>query len=150
MSREILTNANTAVGLFSSRRELSARRTAAGSKTKTTLIAIFSLAVPQPVWAGTSTPNTPPAAPAAYVTNTGTLSTVGSGGCSQQYNPAIASFVDQQLIAQATQLAADVGGTTAKITAETATQIAAAAKVTAAATKQRQTWTSLQVLRKRQ
>ncbi|MBS0267944.1 MAG: hypothetical protein JSS54_03075, partial [Proteobacteria bacterium] len=89
----------------------------------------------QPALAGSGAPNTPPPAPSAYVTNTGTLSTVGSGGCAQQYNPAIAAYVDNQLIAQASQLASDISGTAAKITAFTANQVASDAKAAAAAAK---------------
>ena len=135
MSRNLSGRVSPVVMLSASSYERPARSKAAGWKAQTALVAILSLAVPQPGWAGSSPPNPPPPEPSAYVTNTGPLDNVGDGGCSQQYNPTILGRVDQQLIAQATQLAADVGGTTAKITAETATQVAASAKAAAAATK---------------
>ncbi len=126
---------NSYLGHVSSVCARGARRKTARSKTA--LVAILAVAAPQPVWAGSGSPNTQAPPPSAYVTNTGALTDTSQGGCSQQYNPTIAGFVDQQLIAQATQLAADVGGTTAKITAETATQVAndasAAAKAAVAA-----------------
>jgi hypothetical protein len=106
-----------------------------GAVSRKALVSSLSILLVQPAWAGSGVPNTPPPAPAAYVSNTGTLSSVGSGGCAQQYNPAIATAVDNQLIAQATQLASDISGTAAKITAFTANQVAADAKAAAAATK---------------
>jgi hypothetical protein len=135
MSRNLSGRVSPVMMLSASSYEHTARPKAAGWKARTAFVAVLSLAVPQPGWAGSSPPNPPPPEPSAYVTNTGPLDNVGDGGCSQQYNPTILGLVDQQLIAQATQLAADVGGTTAKITAETATQVAASAKAAAAATK---------------
>src|SRR6202795_2982643 len=74
---------------------LTACRNATKYSASTALMAVLSLALAQPAWAQTTNPNPPPTPPPSVVTSVPALSTVGAGGCKQQYTGAINNFAEQ-------------------------------------------------------
>lgn len=94
------------------------------------MIAVLPLTAATPAWAegsNSTSPATTPITPAALVTDQVQLSTVGAGGCGQQYTAAINSLNSQAIVANdvalganAVGLALDTVGVAAEITANVA------------------------------
>jgi YadA head domain repeat (2 copies) len=103
-----------------------------------TVIAALLLAAARPAWAAGSngsTSNPPPPIPTPVITSSPDLSTVGAGGCQQQYNTAVNNFNQQALDANQLAinandigLAANAVGAAAAVVQLTAQEVAADAK----------------------
>jgi hypothetical protein len=86
-------------------------------------LVVLSLAAAQPAWAQTN-PNPPPTPPPSVVTSIPALSTVGAGGCKQQYTGAINGASQNALIAMDSAVASAGVGAAAALTNAIAQNIA--------------------------
>src|SRR5215471_14490479 len=92
--------------------------------TRKSLIVVVSLVAVQPAWAQTTNPNPPPTPPPSVVTSVPALSTVGAGGCKQQYTTAINDASQNALISQDAAVASAGIAAAAAVTNATAQSIA--------------------------
>ena len=94
------------------------------TRAQTRLVALLSLAAAQPAWAQTTNPNPPPIPPSSVVTSVPALSTVGAGGCKQQYTTAINGASQNALISQDAAVTSAGIAAAAAVTNATAQSIA--------------------------